>query len=99
MTQNYSTARLQAQIDNTIGVARENINNVAERGVRLSALEDKTSDLEDSAQLFRHGAHQKRKEMWWEEMKFKLCLFAFAVTVIITLVVIVIIEVRKNTRA
>ncbi|CAG8534260.1 5929_t:CDS:1, partial [Acaulospora colombiana] len=36
------TAQIQKQIDDTVGVMRENINRVAERGERLDALQDKT---------------------------------------------------------
>lgn len=36
------TAAIQAQIDDTVGIMRENITKVAERGERLDALQDKT---------------------------------------------------------
>lgn len=36
------TAAIQAQIDDTVGIMRENITKVAERGEHLNALQDKT---------------------------------------------------------
>jgi vesicle-associated membrane protein 4 len=39
---NNKTAAIQAQIDDTVGIMRENINKVAERGERLDSLQDKT---------------------------------------------------------
>ena len=36
------TAQIQAQIDETVGVMRDNINRVNERGENLDALQDKT---------------------------------------------------------
>ena len=39
---NPKTAAIQAQIDDTVGIMRENITKVAERGERLEALQDKT---------------------------------------------------------
>lgn len=39
------TAAIQAQIDDTVGIMRDNINKVAERGERLDALQDKTGTL------------------------------------------------------
>ena len=39
---NSKTAAIQAQIDDTVGIMRENITKVAERGERLEALQDKT---------------------------------------------------------
>lgn len=39
---NPKTAAIQAQIDDTVGIMRENITKVAERGERLDSLQDKT---------------------------------------------------------
>lgn len=39
------TAAIQAQIDDTVGIMRENITKVAERGERLDSLQDKTGSL------------------------------------------------------
>ncbi|KAH9950745.1 synaptobrevin-like protein [Amylocystis lapponica] len=41
-TGNPKTAAIQAQIDDTVGIMRENITKVAERGERLDQLQDKT---------------------------------------------------------
>ncbi|PQE32890.1 synaptobrevin protein [Rutstroemia sp. NJR-2017a WRK4] len=63
---NQRTAALQATIDDTVGVMRENINKVSERGARLDSLQDKTDSLAVSAQGFRRGANRVRKQMWWK---------------------------------
>jgi hypothetical protein len=57
------SAALQAQIDDTIGVMRENINKVSQRGERLDSLQDKTDNLVVSAQGFRRGANRVRRQM------------------------------------
>ncbi|KAI9809348.1 MAG: SNAP receptor, synaptobrevin [Sarcosagium campestre] len=62
---NQRTAALQAQIDDTVGVMRENINKVSQRGERLDSLQDKTDNLAVSAQGFRRGANRVRKQMWY----------------------------------
>lgn len=56
----------QQQIDDTVGVMRENINKVSQRGERLDSLQDKTDNLAVSAQGFRRGANRVRKQMWWK---------------------------------
>ncbi|KAG0651573.1 Synaptobrevin [Hyphodiscus hymeniophilus] len=56
-----TTAALQAQIDDTVGVMKENINKVSQRGERLDSLQDKTDNLAVSAQGFRRGANRVRK--------------------------------------
>lgn len=51
------------QIDDTVGVMRENINKVSQRGERLDSLQDKTDNLAVSAQGFRRGANRVRKQV------------------------------------
>lgn len=84
---NNKTAAIQAQIDDTVGIMRENINKVAERGERLDTLQDKTDNLAVSAQGFRRGANRVRKQMWWKDFRARMCLIG---GVIILLVVIIV---------
>lgn len=66
---------------------RENINKVSQRGERLDSLQDKTDNLAVSAQGFRRGANRVRKQMWWKDMKMRICIF---VGIIILLLVIIV---------
>lgn len=66
---------------------RDNINKVAERGERLDLIENKTDNLAISAQGFRRGANRVRKDMWWKDMKMRMCII---LGVIILLVVIIV---------
>ncbi|WPK27266.1 hypothetical protein PUMCH_004645 [Australozyma saopauloensis] len=66
---------------------RDNINKVAERGERLDSIENKTDNLAISAQGFRRGANRVRKDMWWKDMKMRMCII---LGVIILLVVIIV---------
>ncbi|KAH7158187.1 synaptobrevin-domain-containing protein [Dactylonectria macrodidyma] len=84
---NARTQALQAQIDDTVGVMRDNINKVSQRGERLDALQDKTDNLAVSAQGFRRGANRVRKQMWWKDMKMRMCLI---VGIIVLLVIIIV---------
>lgn len=75
------------QIDDTVGVMRENINKVSQRGERLDSLQDKTDNLAVSAQGFRRGANRVRKQMWWKDMKMRVCLVVVIIILIIVIVV------------
>ncbi|KAF7548761.1 hypothetical protein G7046_g8566 [Stylonectria norvegica] len=66
---------------------RDNINKVSQRGERLDALQDKTDNLAVSAQGFRRGANRVRKQMWWKDMKMRMCLI---VGIIILLIIIIV---------
>lgn len=81
------TAQIQAQIDETVGVMRDNINKVNERGENLDSLQNKTDSLAVSAQGFRRGANQVRKRMWWKDVKMRILII---VVIIILLCVIII---------
>lgn len=50
---NAKTAAIQAQIDDTVGIMRENITKVAERGERLDQLQDKTGELHSLVRFAR----------------------------------------------
>lgn len=75
---------------------RENINKVSQRGERLDSLQDKTDNLAVSAQGFRRGANRVRKQMWWKDMKMRICLI---VGIIILLLVIIIPAGKKLVRS
>ena len=66
---------------------KKNMEMAADRGERLDSLQDKTDNLAMSAQGFRRGANRVRKNMWWKDMKMRVCLI---VGVIILLLVIII---------
>lgn len=55
------TAALRQEIDDTVGIMRDNINKVAERGERLTSIEDKADNLAISAQGFKRGSQQGQK--------------------------------------
>lgn len=89
---NPKTQAIQAQIDDTVGIMRDNITKVAERGERLDALQDKTDNLAVSAQGFRRGANRVRKQMW-KDMKMRLFI---GLGIIVLLLIIIIPIVVKN---
>jgi vesicle-associated membrane protein 4 len=66
---------------------RENISKVSQRGERLDSLQDKTDNLAVSAQGFRRGANRVRKQMWWKDMKMRVCLIVAVIILIIVIVV------------
>jgi len=90
-----TTAMIQAQIDETVGIMRDNLNRVADRGERLDALQDKTENLSVSAQGFRRGANKVIKQMWWKDMKMKIVI-AIAILVLLAIIIIPIVVSSKK---
>ena len=66
---------------------RENINKVSQRGERLDSLQDKTDNLAVSAQGFRRGANRVRKQMWWKDMKMRICLIIGVIVLLLVIIV------------
>lgn len=60
---NKRTEQLSQQIDETVGIMRDNINKANQRGENLDSLQDKTDNLATSAQGFRRGANKVRKQV------------------------------------
>jgi vesicle-associated membrane protein 4 len=92
----HRTAALQAEIDSTVGIMRDNINKVSERGARLDSLQDKTDNLAVSAQGFRRGANRVRKQMWWKDMKMRICLIVGIIILLIIIIVPSVYATKKN---
>jgi len=86
------TAQIQAQIDDTIGIMRDNITKTADRGAKLDELQNKTDDLATSALGFRRGANRVRKQMWWKDMKMRMCLVLGVIILIIVIVVPIVVH-------
>jgi vesicle-associated membrane protein 4 len=74
---------------------RDNINKVSERGERLDSLQDKTDNLAVSAQGFRRGANRVRKQMWWKDMKMRMCIIG-GIAILLIIVIVVPSEWREN---
>ena len=74
-------------MDETIKDMAYNINLVNERGAQIDQLQDKSENLNQSAQGFRRGANRVRKQMWWKNMKMRIWII---VGIIVLLLIIII---------
>ncbi|EXX67114.1 synaptobrevin [Rhizophagus irregularis] len=90
------TQQIQKQINDTVGIMRENINQVAQRGEALDSLHDKTENLSVSAQGFRRGANRVRKQMWWKDMKMKIIIAAVIIIILVAIILSVYYGNKKN---
>ncbi|KAF5093282.1 hypothetical protein D0Z03_002479 [Geotrichum reessii] len=59
---------------------------MVERGEQLDNIQDKTDNLAQAAQGFRKGANRVRKDMWWKDMKMRMCLIAGIIILIVVIV-------------
>ena len=66
---------------------KKNLESVAQRGEHIDQLQDKSENLNQSAQGFRRGANRVRKQMWWKNVKMRIWI---VVGIIILLLIIII---------
>jgi vesicle-associated membrane protein 4 len=66
---------------------RDNIHLASQRGQKIDALQDKTDNLAQSAQGFRRGANRVRKQMWWKDMKMRVCIIVGIIVLLLIIIV------------
>ena len=86
-SQNPKIASAQRDLDATKDVLENNVETIMQRGGKLDNLEGSTGHLQESSGQFARGANRVRKQMWWKDMKMRMCLIA---GIIILLLVIII---------
>lgn len=74
-------------MDETTRYMRDNIDKANQRGENIDNLQDKTDNLAISAQGFRRGANRVRKQMWWKDMKMRMCIIVGIIVLILIIVI------------
>merc|ERR1712133_323892 len=87
----------QRQVDEVVGVMRNNVEIVMERHGRLENLDDRASNLVSAAGDFARSGTRLRKKMWWENMKMKLCIGGIIIVVIIIIIVVIVEETKSDS--
>ncbi|KAL8651150.1 MAG: hypothetical protein Q9210_003418 [Variospora velana] len=66
---NDRTAALQAQIDDTVNVMRQNIQRTEQRQGNLDHLEVQSGRVNESAQQFQRGTNKVMKKLRWKNVR------------------------------
>ena len=61
---------------------------LALRDEKLSGLKDKVESIAKDSRQFRWGANRLRKQMWWKDVKWRICLILGIIAVLLTVVII-----------
>ena len=77
---------MQAQVDDTVYVMRENINKVLKQRERLDSLQGKPDDLAFQSNGF--GPRRDARKVGWNAIKSRMCLISSVVIVLLIMVVI-----------
>merc|ERR1712037_725208 len=78
----------QKQVQEVVGVMRNNIDKVLERDSKLNDLDYRASNLQATSAVFQQSSRRLRKKYWWQNLKMKLILGGVCIVVIIIIVLI-----------
>merc|ERR1712141_183647 len=80
------------QVDDVVGIMRENVEKVMERDSKLSDLDDRANQLADSGLQFSRSAKKVKRKYWWENLKMKLIIGGVVVTIVIVIIVVIVVK-------
>jgi t-SNARE complex subunit (syntaxin) len=83
-----SASRLQAQVNNTVCIIRENIKNVSEQEENLDLLQGKTDDLAIHFDSFCCDANKVNKRMCSKLIKSRMYLISCIIFLLVVLLII-----------
>eukprot|EP00124_Ichthyophonus_hoferi_P002985 Ihof_evm9s231 gene=Ihof_evmTU9s231 len=87
-TNDTQIQRTQNQVDEVVGIMKDNVEKVLERDAKLTDLEDKSETLRDGAQRFQKTSTQVKKKMWWKNLKWTLIMVAVALVIALIIILI-----------
>merc|ERR1712112_188547 len=79
----------QAQVQEVVGVMRNNIDKVLERDSKLNDLDYRANNLQATSAVFQQSSRRLKKKYWWQNLKMKLCLGGVLVVVLIVIILII----------
>lgn len=74
--------RVYSEVESLRQVMVSNVENVLERGDRLEILVNKTDNLDHSAVVFKRGASEMKRTMWWQEKKAAVAVVGICVMIL-----------------
>lgn len=77
----------QQQIDGAVKQMTRNMEGLGQRGENLNTLQDKSDNLVDQSKGFSRGANRVRKQMWWKDMKMRMCIIVGIIVLLLIIIV------------
>ena len=63
---NHSLCSVSVQVQEVVGVMRNNIDKVLERDSKLNDLDYRASNLQATSAVFQQSSKRLRKKYWWQ---------------------------------
>jgi len=86
-TSNKRLQQTQAQVDEVVGIMRDNVNKVLERDQKLSELDQRADNLQAGASQFEQKASRLKRKYWWKNLKMMIIIGVIAAIILIVIIV------------
>ena len=80
------------KVNEVLDVMRNNVTKMMDREEKLTDLDSRAANLEQSSIQFSTTSRRLKKKMWWENLKMKICIGGVVATILIILIIVLIVE-------
>lgn len=67
----FGLCRLHGQVQEVVGVMKQNIDKILDRDVALNNLANRADELQSSATTYNQTTKRLRNKYWWQNIKVK----------------------------
>lgn len=92
----YQTRETQDQVDQVMGIMRNNIDKVLERDSKIQNLNERSDALQVGANQFLQTGTQLKRKMWWKNVKFMIVIGVVAVIVLGVIIGVIVSQTKKK---
>lgn len=90
------TRETQDQVDQVMGIMRNNIDKVLERDSKIQNLNERSDALQVGANQFLQTGTQLKRKMWWKNVKFMIVIGVVAVIVLGVIIGVIVSQTKKK---
>ncbi|CAI8009452.1 Vesicle-associated membrane protein 4 [Geodia barretti] len=94
---NEKIKQVQRQVQGVMGVMKDNISKVLERGEKLTDLQDKSEELVGSATTFRVTSRRMARKAWWQQFRIKLFIVALVLILVSVIIIVIVLRSRPSS--
>jgi vesicle-associated membrane protein 4 len=94
---NENIRQVQQQVQGVMGIMKDNISKVLERGEKLTDLQDKSEELVGSATTFRVTSRRMARKAWWQQFRIKLFIAALVLLLVSVIIIVIVLRSRPSS--
>eukprot|EP01136_Pigoraptor_vietnamica_P013553 Opistho-1_new@54697 len=83
---NDKLQKTKQEVDEVVGIMKNNVDKVLERDAKLTDLQDKSEALRDGAERFKTTSRKLKRKMWYKNLKFMAILIVAILVLILAIV-------------